>query len=151
MSVIPGVVIGPPVLFPEKVEDINGTIKPIWEVVSGKNKRLPRKVGTGMFVDVRDLVGVCAGLAVVGGMELDGKRVIVVAGKGDPLAMVKALWEKYPKRLGHLDCIVRDGVVEEEAVPTFDTRDAKKLLGKGWTGYERSVRDTAESLERYLG
>jgi hypothetical protein len=47
---------------------------------------------------------------------------------------------------------VRDGVVEEEARSTFDTRDAEKVLGVGggWTWYERSVLEIAESLERYL-
>jgi hypothetical protein len=30
---------------------------------------------------------------------------------------------------GTLDCVVRDGVVEEEAGSTFDTRDAEKVLG----------------------
>ena len=156
-SVIPGVVIGPPVLFPERAGDVNGTIKPVWEVLSGENRGVPRVVGSrsGAFVDVRDLVGVCAGLLGFEGVgmgEVDGKRVIIVAGKADTAVMGRALVGKYPERLGHLKSVLEDGRGEVEGQgSTFDTDDAEKALGRPWTTYEKSVLDTAEAFERYLG
>lgn len=151
VSLIPGVVIGPPVLFPEKVQDINGTIKPIWEVLSGENRGLPRIIGTGFWVDVRDLVGICCALIESSKKpEIDRKRVIVVAGKGNLSVAARVLWEKYSERLGHLQVSERDGDVEVGGEMTFDVKDAEGLLGRTWMSYEKSVLDTAEALENYV-
>jgi nucleoside-diphosphate-sugar epimerase len=150
LSVVPAVVIGPPVLFPEKAEDVNGTIKPIWEVLSGEDIGVPRVVGSGCFVNVRDLVGIC-GWCMENGGGVDGKRVVVVAGRGDPEAMASVLYEKYPERLKHLKYLARDdGKGIKVEWPTYDTKDAEMALGRPWINYEKSVLDTAESLERYL-
>jgi nucleoside-diphosphate-sugar epimerase len=158
LSVAPGVVIGPPILLPERIEEINGTIKPIWEVLSGENKGMPRKVGSGMFVDVRDLAGVCAEFVEKSSVtiaeedgSLNGRRIIAVAGRMIAHSMAKELYGKYPETLTHLERLVkRDGDEVEEVGPTFDTRDAEKALGRSWTTYEQSVSDTAKLLERYL-
>ena len=96
MSVVPAMVTGPPVLFPENAADLSGTIKPIWEVLSGACE-LPRKVGSGMFVDVRDLVEICRALIIRGGEGGRG-RLIVVGGRAERRTMIMALRERFPKR-----------------------------------------------------
>lgn len=158
VSVVPGCVIGPPVLLPERVEDVNGTIKPIWEVLSAENKGMPRKVGSGLFVDVRDLAEICGGLVETRLVVIDdrkegwdGKRVIVVVGRGQPLIMARTLFKKYLERLKHLEVLLKErGKEDDEGGPTFDTQDAEMALGKPWITYEKSILDTAEALEKYL-
>jgi nucleoside-diphosphate-sugar epimerase len=149
LSVVPAMVIGPPILFPERVEDINGTIKPIWEALSGECTGMPRKVGSGMFVNVRDLVEFCGGLTER--EERVRKRFVIVGGKAQPILMVRALFGRYPERLGHLK-ILLDGDVDgtKDVGPTFDTEEVEVILGRPWIGYEKSVLDTAEVLARYL-
>ena len=133
------------------MQDINGTIKPIWEVLSGENRGLPRIIGTGFWVDVRDLVAICCALMESSKKpEIDRKRLIVVAGKEDPSVAARVLLEKYSKRLRHLQVSERDGDVEVGGVMTFDVKDAEGLLGRTWMSYEKSVLDTAEALENYL-
>lgn len=147
MTVVPAMVIGPPVIFPEGVEELNGTIKPIWEVLSGECRGLPRQVGSGMFVDVRDLVDVCWGLVEMKG---EGKRVIVVGGRAEMKVMARVLSGRYPERLGHLKALLGGDVEVEDTGLTFDTEEAEIVLGRPWTSYEKSVSDTAAVLERYL-
>jgi nucleoside-diphosphate-sugar epimerase len=152
-SILPGVVSGPPVMLPKKADDLNGTIKPIWKVLSGEIVEVPEKVGSGTYVDVRDLAKICWWCLENAGM-VDGKRIVAIAGQAEPEVLVRSLWTKYKDgvedyeevdsgdKIGSADHVVR--------IPKFDTRLAEEAVGGKWISYRKTVLDTARMLERYL-
>jgi nucleoside-diphosphate-sugar epimerase len=153
-SVVSAMVLGPPMLFPENAEGINGTIKPILEVMKklkrGEGKEIEgRKVGSGWFVDAGDLVKVVDWVS--GRKGADGERVLVVGGRAET--------ERLGRILGGVDMIeaiageeksVEKLKGDDEGKITFDTRFADDALEGQWINYEKSVMDTSRALERYL-
>jgi len=104
------------------------------------------RLGAGCLL----ILGTWLGLAE-SGREVDGWRVIAIAGRGEALVIARALRERHPDRLKYLKGLLRDDSEEvEEIGAIFDTRDAERALGSPWLSYEKSVVDTAKVLERYL-
>jgi nucleoside-diphosphate-sugar epimerase len=91
----PSVVMGPPLVFPANPDQLNETLKPIWQILSGKE--IPPKIGTGSYVDVRDVAAVHL-FAVENPKISNHKRYITIAGKAPPQAIADNLHKLYPER-----------------------------------------------------
>jgi nucleoside-diphosphate-sugar epimerase len=154
-TVNPAFVYGPLAALPEDPEKIAETVKPIYDILSGKPLP-PPAAGTGAFVDVRDVAALHV-LAVEKGEVMNGERYIAAGGGGGTFQRIAdILNEAYPERKGKID-VGEPGVGYETAGSGFakdgnviDGSKAKGVLGREWIGFKKSVLDSAKVFERYL-
>ncbi|KAF8847321.1 NAD(P)-binding protein [Acephala macrosclerotiorum] len=152
-AINPAFVYGPPAVLPSDPEMIAETVKPIYDILSGKPLPPPMG-GSGSYVDVRDV----ATLMVAGvekGKELDGERVIATAGIGGMQQIADILNEsgRYDDRgivKGEPGKGYEPGFGFPKEGSRIDGSKGKKVLGREWIGYRECVLDAAKVFERYL-
>jgi nucleoside-diphosphate-sugar epimerase len=174
-AVHPGVVIGPPILFPDKPEGINLTVKPIWDIYTNApylNGKLPPPVGGASWIDVRDVAEIHA-WAALHPDESNGQRYLATNGKAPPQAIADLLREEFPDR----DIITEQPGYWYQSKDEEDKEKRGGLFGKKWgwelggqsvdaakmrkalgggkekelRGYKEAVLDTVAALEGHFG
>ena len=155
MSIVPCIAFGPPIQLPATPTDLNVSLSLLWKVFSGEIKEIPAAVGTGSFVDVRDVARVHV-WAVENPMESANQRFLVAASKGPIQAFADILRKAYPERAE----IIPKGKPGEGYRPGFSwgpeetSLSARKVEEIGaiqkWIGLERSILDAAKALEGFL-
>jgi nucleoside-diphosphate-sugar epimerase len=118
-------------------------------------KEIPLAVGTGSFVDVRDVARVHV-WAIENSVQSANQRYLVAASKGPVQAFADILREGYPGRTG----IIPKGRPREgyRADYTWGPEEAslspRKVEATGaidsWISLEQSILDAAKELERFL-
>lgn len=152
-TINPAFVYGPPAVLPEDPEKIAETVKPIYDILSGKPLP-PAMGGSGAYIDVRDVAALMV-LAVEKGKEMNGERYIAAAGVGGMQQIADILNEGYPERKGKI-AVGEPGVGYEAGFgfpkegSRIDSSKGKKALGRNWIGYKESVLDAAKLFEKYL-
>ncbi|KAK6379990.1 hypothetical protein LTS17_006064 [Exophiala oligosperma] len=151
-SVLPAVVTGPPVSWPQSPQGLNETLLPVWRIWSG-DKQLPPQIGGAGYVDVRDVARMHV-WAMEHPDRSDGQRYLLSMGKAPPQAAADLLREKFPGR----DIVVGNpgqgytppdyGFVEGES--SLVSTKAHKALGgaDSFIRYDKSILDTVEAFER---
>lgn len=155
--VIPGVVTGPLIFPPVSAADLGVSLKPVFDIFAGKLSTVPPTIGSGCFVDVRDIAFMHL-WAFEHPDIADGERYIGVAGYGATQACADILRKHYPRRLdkipmglpGHGYKGYVDGRVERVEYPDgrfqISGDKAQKAMGIKWVTMQESVLDTVESF-----
>ncbi|KAF8857237.1 NAD(P)-binding protein [Acephala macrosclerotiorum] len=164
-TINPSVVIGPPVTLPESGSKFNETLKPFFNLFSGASKEVPPNIGSGSFVDVRD-VAFMHTWAYEHPEKADGERYIACQGFGPSQAIADVLHyaykgtpiaEKIPvgnPGVGYIGYDKETGKVENlnyhpENVKV-DGSKGKKAMGFEYITFPQSIVDTAKSMEPLL-
>jgi len=150
----PGVVFGPPLLLPSNPDLLNETLKPVWQIFSGSVKEMPAQIGSGSYVDVRDVAAIHM-FAVENPKISNHKRYIAAAGNGPPQAIADYLHKIYPDRDGKM-IKGKPGEGYEQGygwskngtsiIPDLTNEDIKIQ----WIQFEKCIADTAKMMEQYL-
>jgi len=164
-TINPSVVVGPPVVLPASSSQLNETLVPIFKILSGEAKAIPPPIGTGSFVDVRDVVFMHT-WALENLSKADGERYIACKGLGPPQAVADILREKYEGTNiggkipvgspgdGYLGFDKEAGVVRDVVYPPgkdqVSGKKAEKEMGFIYIGYKQSIKDTVDVLEKLL-
>jgi nucleoside-diphosphate-sugar epimerase len=149
------VVAGPfihPVATPDQLND---TVKVIWDIFSGATKTVPSPIAAGAYVDVRDVAAVS--LFAVEHPELVAeKRIPVVAGQGPPQAVADILREHYPERRD----VVPEGTVGagyrrgdwKWAANTFSFSSTliEDMMHIEWIPFDNCVLDTVKGFHLFF-
>lgn len=162
-TINPSVVIGPPVLLAASGDKLNETLKPFYDVFSGTTKTIGPNIGTGSFVDVRDVAYMHI-WAYEHASQADGQRYIACQGFGPLQAVADILRLQYdgtsigdniPAGVpgdGYLG--YKDGRVEFVAFPPgkprVDGSFGAKTMGLKYKTFPESVVDTAKAFEALL-
>ncbi|KAF2466761.1 NAD(P)-binding protein [Lindgomyces ingoldianus] len=148
-AINPVFVIGPPLLPPKTESAVSETIRSIWTVFSGGP--LPVGVpGLTQTVDVRDVAALML-YPIEHPESTNGERYIASSAVGGAQAMADILREVFPDARGRIvegtpgEGYKKDFTVDKEKITDINSSKAKTLLG-GWTGYEKSVVDTAKTF-----
>lgn len=153
--------IGPPVQPPSTPSKLNETLRPVWTILSGEAKTLPPQIGSGSFVDVRDVATMHL-WAFEHAKQADGERYIAVSGYGPTQGVVDILREKYVDRLdvipvgkpGEGYVGYKDGKVETVGwAPgnySVSGEKARRVIGIDFIDFKTSVLDTAKVFEAYF-
>ncbi|KAH7312962.1 hypothetical protein BKA65DRAFT_600504 [Rhexocercosporidium sp. MPI-PUGE-AT-0058] len=164
-TINPSVVIGPPIYLPPSASHLNETLKPLFSLLSGASKTIGPSIGSGGFVDVRD-VSFLHIWAYEHPAQSDGERFCAVQGFGPLQAAADVLRVAYqgtrigdgiPRgspgtgykgydegtgRVGRLDY--------EEGALRVSGEKAERVMGVRYRDFETSVLDTAKILEGLL-
>jgi len=153
-AINPGVVTGPPVQPPAEASQLNETLKVTWELFSGELQTIPPPIGSGAYVDVRDVARIQV-WAAEHPAESANQRYIATAGRGPPQAVADVLRKAYPARAEKITkgepgqgyppdwSFPEDGMV-------VDGTKAEKAVGFTYIKFDKSILDTAKVMERYL-
>lgn len=154
-AVLPGVVTGPPVQPPANPNDLNMTIKPVWGMLSraySGNRGLPPVIGTGSIIDVRDVSALhiwCAENPT----KSDGQRYLVTNGRATPQALADVIRRVFPDRKGLPAESPEKDYEADYSWPkgrmSIRESKAKEALGRDLIGFETSIVDTVDMLERF--
>jgi nucleoside-diphosphate-sugar epimerase len=153
-AIHPAVVTGPPIHHVSHPNNLNDTLKPIWDLFSGTTKKLVPATAGGAYVDVRDVATIFA-FAVEHPDLVNGKRLPLVGGYGPTQAVVDILREAYPERRG----LIPEGKsgrgyrTDWKAVEGSTSISAKlveEMTGLEWMPFDISIRDTARSFEKFV-
>ena len=145
----PRFVIGPPLLAPKSPSEVSETIATIWAIFSGAPHPQP-VAGLPYTVDVRDVAALLL-YPIEHPQETNGERYIASGAAGDPQAIADILRREFPEARNRIvEGTPGQGYTEKfEADPQtttlVDASKGEKLIG-GWTGYEKSVVDTARQF-----
>ncbi|PQE31400.1 hypothetical protein CJF32_00001967 [Rutstroemia sp. NJR-2017a WRK4] len=167
-TINPTTVIGPPLLLPPSPEKLNETLRPLYALLSGELTTLPPTIGSGSFVDVRDVADMHV-WAYEHAARADGERYIACCGFGPPQAQADILRMYFVDRKPEmLERIPRgetgvgyegwDGEKGGLKAKVEYTRDryrfsggkAEREMGVRYRGLEESCIDTAETLGEWL-
>lgn len=144
---------------------MNETLKPVYNLLSGKAKNIEANIGSGSFVDVRDVAKMHL-WAFENAAKSDGERYIACKGFGPVQAAADILHEKYKdtkigERIvvgnpgeGYLgynkETRTVDDVVYLPAKPQVSGKKAERVMGIKWISFKQSINDTADVLEALL-
>ena len=151
-------VIGPPAQLVSDPEKFNETLKPIWTLFSGANKEIPNNIGTGSYVDVRDVAKMHI-WAYEHPKEADGERFIANGGFGPNQAAADILKELYPERKDKIplgepgkgyEGYGKGFVDYIEGISGASNAKAKKVMGIEFISFHDSLRDTVKEFEKLL-
>ncbi|KAF5670572.1 dihydroflavonol 4-reductase [Fusarium heterosporum] len=136
----------------ESVSKIGGTTAFIWQVLSGAE--IPKPLAPNpSYVDVRDVARVAV-FSVANPEETDGERFLLTAGIVPPQAAADILRKEYPERQDTIKAgQPGEGYSPDYGFPEDRVLDASKtikLTGQDFIPVEKSIIDTARSLERFL-
>jgi nucleoside-diphosphate-sugar epimerase len=164
-TINPAVAVGPPVILPSSGSKLNETLRPIYTILSGSSETLPPNIGSGSFVDVRDVAFIHL-WAFENPSKADGERYIACGGFGPNQAAADILYERYKgTKVG--ERIIRgtpgEGYVgfdkEGERVEKvrylpgkvqISGKKAEREIGVQYISFQKSISDTAEALEKLL-
>jgi nucleoside-diphosphate-sugar epimerase len=160
-TVNPSVVIGPPVVLASSGEKLNETLRPLWGILSGTSKTIPPNIGTGSFVDVRDVAFMHI-WAYENPSKADGERYIACQGYGPLQAAADVLRNEYKgttigERItvgtpgdGYDGFNKTTGLVDYVRYPAGRSRvsgkKAEEAMGFKYITYPQSVLDSAKAL-----
>jgi nucleoside-diphosphate-sugar epimerase len=156
---------GPPVVLPSSGEKLNETLRPIWEILSGKATEVPPYIGTGSFVDVRNVATMHI-WAYEHAEKADGERYLGVQGFGPTQAVADILNDVYRgTKIGEKITKGKPG----EGYEGFDEKTGKvesigplpgarrisgakavKEMGLEYIPFQQSIIDTAKVFEALL-
>lgn len=157
-SINPGVVMGPPVTWPESPDKLNETLAPVWNIYTGNCKKagkLPPQIGGATWCDVRDVAALHVWI-VENPERAANQRYLATNGKAPPQAIADVLRETIlkddPSRREKI--IVGEpgkGYVEDQwwpsDEPTLYATKAYEALGvEKFRPFEEMIRDTVEAL-----
>jgi nucleoside-diphosphate-sugar epimerase len=156
---------GPPIVLPSSGSKLNETLQPIWDVFSGAAKEIPPYIGTGSFVDVRNVATMHI-WAFENAKKADGERYLGVQGFGPIQAAADILndayrgtkiGEKITKGTpgeGYVGYNKETGKVESVGfVPGARRISGKKAeteMGLKYITFQQSIVDTAKVFEALL-
>ncbi|KAK0102023.1 hypothetical protein ONS95_001172 [Cadophora gregata] len=164
-TINPSVVIGPPVYLPSSGDQLNETLKPFFGVFSGSAKEIGPNIGSGGFVDVRDVAFLHI-WAYENASKADGERFNACQGFGPLQAVADILRREYkgtsigekivvgePGK-GYKGYNASTGRIEgldyEEGKHRVSGEKARRVTGLKYIDYETSVIETAKALEALL-
>jgi nucleoside-diphosphate-sugar epimerase len=148
-AINPALVGGPPLLLTNDPKDINETVRPVWNVLSGSDG--PGAIGEGIIVDVRDVARLFV-FAVDHPEIAKNERYLAVGSAGPHQAVVDILREAYPERRA----LIKEGTPGAGYRPDFDIKwkvdasKAEKATGQKFIGFKDSILAAAKTFERYL-
>ena len=141
------------------------TLRPIYDVLSGALGTVPANLGSGSFVDVRD-VALIHLWALENPSKADGQRYIANGGFGPYQAAADVLHLKYKgqdiaKKIpigergeGYIGYNKETGVVEKVDYlpnrPKLNGSKAATATGLDYISFQKSVEDSAVVLEKLL-
>jgi len=159
------VVIGPPVFLPSSGSKINETVRPVFKLLSGEAKTVPPIIGSGFFVDVRDVAFEHL-WAFEHPAEANGQRYLASSGFGPTQAIADILryhykgtpieknipvgnpgasYEGFDKESGKVNYVKQlPGTVY------VDGSKAERDMGLKYIDFVQSVVETAKVLEALL-
>lgn len=157
--------IGPPLVLAASPSELNVTLQPIYNILSGSVTQIPAKIGSGSYVDVRDCATVHA-WAFENPEKSNGQRYIAAAGSGPPQGAADILRSHY-KGTKIADKILvgnpgqdyigynkETGEVSDVRFPPEFPRPvgkkAEEATGIQWIPFTQSVVETAKALEPLL-
>jgi len=149
-AINPVFVIGPPLSAPRTEAAIGDTYRNIWTIFSGA----PHYEEPGFLpqvVDVRDVAALML-YPIEHPQETDGERYIASSAAAHPQAYADILRKAYPEAKNRIvegtpgEGYKKGYLADESVTQLVDSTKAEKLLGK-WVPLEKSVVDTAKSLE----
>ena len=148
----PAICIGPPVQLSRLPSKLNETLKPIWDILSGDTQTIRPPMGSGGFIDVRDVAAVSIWCTEYP-RESAGQRFLLENGRGTFQAAADILRKAYPHResipVGDPGCDYEP----DYSWPTwikFDSSKARKAIERTFIRYDQSILDTAKAFESYL-
>lgn len=157
-SINPGVVMGPPVTWPETPDRLNETLLPVWNIYSGKCKTtgtLPPQIGGAAWCDVRDVAALHVWV-VENHESAGGNRYLMTNGKAPPQAfadvMRESIFRDVPDKREKI--IVGEpgkGYVKDQWWPADEPRlvaaKAYQALGvERFRPFEETIRETVEAF-----
>ncbi|TVY92008.1 putative NADPH-dependent methylglyoxal reductase [Lachnellula willkommii] len=164
-TINPSVVIGPPENLASHPSKLNETLAPLFSILSGAATSIPPNIGSGSFVDVRDVVYEHV-WAYENAAKADGQRYIACEGFGPAQAIADILRYAYrgtslAERIsvgvpgeGYLgfDAETGDvgGVRFLPGTIRVDGSKAAREMGFKYISFKQSVLDTAKALEPLL-
>jgi nucleoside-diphosphate-sugar epimerase len=148
-AIQPVFVWGPPLLLPKHPDDLNMTVKVIWQIFSGQ-EHPPSMGGSGGAVDVRDVARMIL-FCIQNRQIAASQRYFLCSGQRSEQAVADILRRGYPGR----QCLIKAGTPGLGYHPRYwhpfiDSSKAVKATGQDWVGVEQSVLDAAKTFERYL-
>jgi nucleoside-diphosphate-sugar epimerase len=164
-TINPSIVVGPPVVLPNSGSELNETLRPIYNILSGSASTLPANIGSASFVDVRDVAFIHV-WALENPSLADGERYIACAGYGPNQAVADILrgkykgtniaekiivgtpgegYEGFDKKSGRVE---RVGYLPEHV--QISGKKAERETGMTYISFQQSISNTAEVLEKLL-
>lgn len=157
--------IGPPVVVPSSPEKLNETLRPIFDVLSGRTKTIGPNIGSGSFVDVRDVAFIHV-WAYEHPAKANGERYLATEGFGPLQAVADVLryeykgtpiGEKIPVGIPgntYIGYNKETGKVEDvqygHGLPRVSGKKAEREMGVRYLSFPQSVIETAKALEVLL-
>jgi len=156
---------GPPIHLPSSGSKLNETLKPLFDILSGASKTIGPAMGSGGFVDVRDVAFLHI-WAFENSEKADGQRFCACQGYAPLQAAADILRREYRgtkigERIpvgepgaGYQGYNAETGRIEGLDYPEGRLRvsgeKATRVTGLRYIDFEQSVLDTAKALEVLL-
>ena len=124
----------------------------LWIIFSGEAKEVPESFTSGSFADVRDVAKLHI-WAMENPEVANRQRYIAVAGQGNPQKVIDILRKRYPERQDRIllgNPGVEDLNDDSFKVGGYSSAKAEKAAHVEWIGFEKTVVDSAKSLETWL-
>ncbi|KAK7040589.1 NAD-P-binding protein [Favolaschia claudopus] len=140
-SICPCATFGPP-LQVTSLSALNFSNKFLWDIANGQYKLGVPKVGSPVFVDVREVA-----LAHVRAVELDvaqGQRYLLIGGPYIPDQVVQIIHKEFPELRNNLPPV--DSSRTDHLNVRFDSSKATKQLGIQYTALETMVTETITAI-----
>lgn len=157
-AINPGVVTGPPIVWPSSPAKLNATLLPVWAIWSGDAKtngnKLPPQIGAATYIDVRDVAALHV-WCMEHPEESRGQRYLATNGKANPQACADVLRRLYPEcseriilgNPGEGYVVGTFGWPEDE--PTAKATKAFKAMGvREFRSFEVSIKDTIDAFRQ---
>ncbi|KAK1641474.1 ketoreductase [Colletotrichum phormii] len=146
-TICPPMIYGPVRVPVKSLYGIKTSNQLLAEIILGKHKAGLPPTALPLWADVRDIA-----LAHVRAIEVQsagGKRFLTAAGFYSNEEMANALWNSFPSMREKLPEPGNFGGAPSPALKSFgyNTSRERKILGLQWTSYERTVVDSAISLD----
>ncbi|KAH8656023.1 hypothetical protein BGZ60DRAFT_385011 [Tricladium varicosporioides] len=164
-TINPSVVVGPPAALVSDPKHFNETLMPIWNAFSGTTRAIAPNIGSGSFVDVRDVAFMHV-WAFEHPEKSDGERYIACQGFGPMQAVHDILRQAYkgtpiaekifPGIPGenYVGYNKETGEIEDiKFLPgrvRVDGSKAAKEMGFKYINFKQSVLETAKAMEPLL-
>ena len=152
-------------VLPASGPELNETLLPVYKLLSGTAREIPQNIGSGSFVDVRDVAAIHIWV-YENSEQADGERYIACAGYGPYQAAADILHQKYrgtrtAEKIvvgtpgeGYLGFNKETGDVDVVAYPPGVTqasgKKAEREVGFKYITFQQSISDTADVLEALL-
>ena len=156
---------GPPIVLPASGSKLNETLQPIWDIFSGAIEEVPPYIGTGSFVDVRNVATMHI-WAFENSSKAEGERYLGVQGFGPMQAAADVLNDAYRGAKigekivkgrpgeGYVGYNKETGKVDSVGFMPGARRisgaKAVKEMGLKYITFQQSIVDTAKAFEALL-